>query len=900
MRTPFLLISAAALSVLAPRIARAQAAPAPQEPTTDKTITLAAFEVNTNRDVGYTASSALAGGRVDTLLKETPSAISIMTAEFLEDIAATSISSAAEWAPNTIPTGETSTTGDYSTNIRGVGNSFPSRNYFRWYVSSDSYNTERLEFARGPNSILFGDGNPGGINTTFTKQALWVSPRTVQVRADSFGGYRASFDYNLPVNQRFAIRVNAVSDHLKGWRDYDEPFRYGTHVAATFKLAKETQVRGEYEQGNYRRWSFAQSFADQSSNWNRTAIYDGVTPPPTAGTGVARFNSGVNDDYLVYDPSQAALGIVNWRGAFQTTGTGLRILPEGRPTVPRFPQLPSKEFSLQPPDAYGDTNFHSWTFYLEHRFKAGIIAQAAFNHQDQSRLGNYRVYDQHRVDVNTVLPNGAPNPNFGKAFVDVQPQKTLQENTLSDWRLSLAYQKQLRWLRESLSFSSGIRHDSYSPVTWTAGRVNNPTNVNTQAATNVLRIRQYWDAPRNPPAFVDSLISNGYDIRMIETNTSDEDQSLQYNQIASATSLFDGRLAFLLGYRYDTHERKQQRRVAGNPDGTSILGATAGPGTLDLSKISVGTSSAGVVYFPVRWLGGYFNYSESFNAPGSGASKLDGSTIPPASNDGIDVGLKIEFFGGKIAGTLGYYEMQQTERARGGDGMVDINEIWNDLGRPENQILAYRDLETYKGTGYELDLTANLTRSWRLMLNYSLPKTQQANIGPGLRAYVAEHMATWQAGAADPATPNAARVITNINDLNRIISGYTEGRTLNGTVEKIGNIYTTYSFREGRLKGFSLGGGANYRGKQVIGNRANQPFNYLYANPYTIVSAHTSYDLRFGKVRTRLQLNVSNVLNEMDVVYTAYTSNAIAGGDVPNTFRYQTPRRYSFTATFNF
>ena len=881
----------------------AQTAPAPSRAVSgsadsNQAITLAAFEVSSDRDIGYTASSALAGGRIDTLLKETPSAISVLTAEFLADVGATTFGEAAMWAPNSIPAGDTTTTGDYNTNIRGVGNSFPSRNYFRWYVSSDSYNTERLEFARGPNSILFGDGNPGGINTTFTKQALWVPRRTVTLRADSYGGYRASFDYNLPVSDRFAIRVNALTDQLKGWRDYDEPFRYSSHIAATFKLAKETQLRGEYEQGNYRRFSFAQSFADQSANWNRTTIYNGVTAPSTSGTGVARFNSGVNDDYLVYDPSQPSLGIVNWRGSFQSTGTGLRILPEGRPAVARFPAIPSREFSLQPPDAYGDTNYHSWTFYLEHRFSAGIIAQVAFNHQDQSRLGNFRVWDQHRIDVNTVLPNGQPNPNFGKAFADVQPQRTLQENTLDDLRVSLAYKKQFRWVRQSLSYSSGLRHDSYSPVTWTAGRVNNAANVNSQAATNVIRVRQYWDAPRN--SVFQPFASNGYDVQYVETATSDEDQSLQYNQIASASTLFNGKLSLLLGHRYDTHKRKQQRRVAENPDGTSNLGATDGPGTLDRSNVSVGTTSAGAVLFPIPWLGAYFNYSESFNAAGSGASQLDGSIIPPSSNEGIDLGLKLEFFGGKLAGTLGYYRMQQTERARTGDAMGDINEIWNDLGRPQNQILAFRDLETYKGTGYELDLTANLTRSWRLMLNYSLPKTQQADIGPGLRAYVAEHMPTWQAGAADPSIPNVARVNTNINDINRIISGYTEGRTLNNTVEQIGNIYTTYAFREGRLKSLSVGGGANSRGKQVVGNRANDPFNYLYANPYTLVSAHTSYDLRFGKVRTRLQVNVSNLLDEDEVVYIAYSANAAAGGDVPNTFRYQAPRKFSFTATFNF
>ena len=159
--------------ILSASVAFAQIKPAPGTPVVTAStapITLSAFEVSSDRDVGYTASSALAGGRIDSLLKETPSAISILTAEFLDDIGATSFGSAAEWAPNSIPTGETSTTGDYSVNFRGVGNSFPSRNYFRWYVSSDTYNTERLEFARGPNSILFGDGNPGGISTTFTRK----------------------------------------------------------------------------------------------------------------------------------------------------------------------------------------------------------------------------------------------------------------------------------------------------------------------------------------------------------------------------------------------------------------------------------------------------------------------------------------------------------------------------------------------------------------------------------------------------------------------------------------------------------------------------------------------------------------------------------------------------------
>ena len=70
------------------------------------------------------AASALAGGRIDTPLKETPSAISVLTAEFLEDIGATSFGSAAEWAPNSIPVGETATFGEHQAVVKPLGRLF--------------------------------------------------------------------------------------------------------------------------------------------------------------------------------------------------------------------------------------------------------------------------------------------------------------------------------------------------------------------------------------------------------------------------------------------------------------------------------------------------------------------------------------------------------------------------------------------------------------------------------------------------------------------------------------------------------------------------------------------------------------------------------------------------------
>ncbi|MBE7539066.1 MAG: TonB-dependent receptor [Opitutaceae bacterium] len=871
------------------------------DPKEEPIITLNAFEVSSDRDVGYTASSALAGGRIEAPLKETPSAVTIMTREFLDDIAATSFSSAAEWAPNAIPVGDTGggAGGEHNVNMRGLGSSFPSRNYFRWYVSSDSYATERLEFARGPNAILFGDANPGGVNTTWSKQALFVPKSSLQLRADSWGGYRASLDVNQPIGDRLALRVNLLHDRLGGWRDYDDAQRDGRHFAATFRIARETQIRAEYEQGRYLRYAFAQSFTDQSSNWNRSTVYNGATTPSTTGTGIARLNGGAANDYLVWDPNVGQ--VVNWRGFYQSTGTGLTLLPEGR-AITNFPALPSLEFSRQPPDAFIAAKYRTWTVYAEHRFTSSLIAQLAYNYQQQTRHGNVRNWNTHRIDVNTMRPsaNGGleSNPNFGKVFSDVNTSVLDRPNRLGDLRLSLAHRFSHNWLRHSLSLVSGFRTDEYHPRDYRVGRVNNPASPNANNATNVLMVRQYWDSPRNPQMF-DSLVSNGGDYRWVMIADDTERQELFYSQIASASSLFDGRLSLLLGYRFDDYHREAFGGIGANPDGTPIIGASGGPGTMDLTDLSLSNYSAGAVWFPVPWIGPYVNYSQGFNAPGYGDNRIDGSPILNSSNEGVDVGLKLELLEGKVAGSIGYYFTEQVDRPRAGDNLGDINLIWTDLSKPERTLTGYRDTESYKGHGLEIDLTANLTRNWRLMFNYARPETEQADIGIGLRTYYDANIAEWQAGATNPAIPNRAAIAQNILDIESTIQGYTQGRRLNNTPDYTANAYTTYSFREGMLKGFAIGGGANFRGRLVIGNRRSSPFEYVYSDPYVLVTSHVSYTHKIGGVRTRYQLNVSNLLNDRDVVFTNYTFNAGLGTEVPNAFRHQAPRRFMLTVTFD-
>src|SRR5688572_22651571 len=85
----------------------------------ESTITLSPFEVRDDSDNGYTATSALSGGRTDTPLKLTAAAVSVMTSQFMQDIAATDYQSVLQWATNVVPDNTVTTGAELSHTVGG-------------------------------------------------------------------------------------------------------------------------------------------------------------------------------------------------------------------------------------------------------------------------------------------------------------------------------------------------------------------------------------------------------------------------------------------------------------------------------------------------------------------------------------------------------------------------------------------------------------------------------------------------------------------------------------------------------------------------------------------------------------------------------------------------------------
>lgn len=907
MKTPAALVLA--LASVTPLTLFAQSAPPPAGTSSgandDTIITLSPFTVNTDRDTGYQAASSLAGGRIETALDRTPAAVSVLTREFLDDIAANNFTDAAIWSPNTFLVAPTSDFSDYrvdfrSTNQAGNG----TINYFTFSQTMDSYSTERLEFSRGPNSILFGEGNLSGIWTVFLKQPRFRDFGQVQVRADDWGSLRGQIDVNRQfLDRRLAVRVAALYSDMERYRQPARDDRTGGFIAAAFKINQDTAARFEFEYGRQVRTWGNQNFFDGASAWTGTP-YSGTGP--ISGTGLG--NISATADYLVYLPGQPQLGIVNLRGFAQSTGAAgaLTLIPGGRPYVPNFPHLPSRDYDVQPPNNVSYLEYYFGTLYLEHRFGKNLFLQLAANRgwRDVSREGaNFVV--SFRRDPNLTLPNGQPNPNFGKAYVEGEPFIQRQWSDPRNFRLTASYKFQNSWMSHNLAVLATHSRNQFRLVNTRLVRTNNPAVPSPTNAANFIRQRYYLDGSEHTPFAwnLDAFTASGIQTRYLRYGFSSSGAKGLGVQLSDVGSYFNNRLTTIVGIRRDDNDRFSISSTNDPVTGEIV------PTRRDFGD-AVTTPSAGLVVYPVPQFGPYVNYSESYVPPGLN-DPLIFSNQQPAAVIGhtIEYGFHFNLLDKRVQGSVRRYEAVQEGRIVNAPGLGNINSLWNALGRADLALTGNRrDTQDLESTGYEVEVIANLTRSWRTLLNFALPQSKQSNSFPETIAYRAQNLATWEAALNDPALTAATRqtIATNLTALNTAIEGGNDGREQNTGLKYTANVYSSYDFREGRLRGFGFGAGANFWGRQLAGNVQGQPFAYIYAPSYYLVSAHAAYAGKLGRYRYKVQLNVSNLLDDQHIIYTSvgrYTASATSPGvtgDYFSGYRFVDPRKFTLTTTFDF
>ena len=227
---------------------------------TDEVVNLSPFVVSTEGDEGYRAANTLSGTRMNASLFHTPAAVSVLTKEFLDDIGAENVMDMLKFALSTEherndPAGGVQQAFDVRATIRGFTESVISRDYLpnmvegRGILASDRFNVERADVSRGPNSILFGAGRPGGaLNLTSKRAHLNGRRSSATMTVGNFAKKRGEVDFALPlVKDKLALRTNGLWEDRGGWFEFEMARQKGLAAAVTYQPFRHTQVRAGVE-----------------------------------------------------------------------------------------------------------------------------------------------------------------------------------------------------------------------------------------------------------------------------------------------------------------------------------------------------------------------------------------------------------------------------------------------------------------------------------------------------------------------------------------------------------------------------------------------------------------------------------------------------------------------------
>lgn len=918
-------------------------------------VVLDVFTVNTDTDRGYIAVDSLAGGRTNTALKFTPAAISSLTRTFIDDLGIQDVREALRWAPNVVPADRNAGRGfggsafhDWSFNYRGAGagqqgGPGPSRNYFSFYQNADSYNIERIEFLRGPNALVFGLGTVGGTLSTYTKiprvDKDFTSITTV---LDDNGSLRFELDFNRGLTDAITMRLNAVHDDKKGWRENDEGRTRGVDLAVLFKLSNNTTFRVEGEFVQIDRTLISTVIGDKMSGWDGTTSSEtwGAAPVGPARTEPIQNAGGWGDwlnQYWVYIPGQGTNSLLPWAGGRASTTSGsqswfalpvaptadwypsqAKFLWEGAYTsLASIPVLPKKSWTYG--SGKSEIEYKNITAFLDHRFNKNLdVSLSAYRYLDEVTAKDYEGTGGAAIDINRQLPNGLANPNYGKAYADFFLSKQDQSRTVTEARLQMNYHFETEVLgttwKQRFTASTSAGEKTIRARQNLAQVDNGPLASPGDWVQNMVWGRIYLDDDANQkmniPRSISSIVPDGdggTTTREVEVFYGpkadgywfDFDDTFKPRDVAflSHTRLFEDSLSILAGVRRDSYKE-------------NIRELRRGPNLAD--KISnesqSGTSiSFGGTYY-IKWFGLFANYSENIQPPSAGSQPLLTGVRPnPETGKGLDYGIRVSTEDGKYYATLGRYDSESKGHLV--ENPIGLRTIWQRyfdaqpaLTRDPNlNDLAYSDSTSRDVQGYEFEITANPTQSLRIQANFGKPDATIVDYYPGARRYFADNLATWQAGVAAADTPDHAQALsTSMSDVQNALNQTVEGAKVGGLVKYTASFFANYTFLGDRLKGWSIGGGMAYAGKAYSAIYDDETYR---ADSVRTTSAVIAYDTRFGEnVQARFAVNIENVLGDDDPLVTSYYSDYVdeAGTRLPSGYSLPTPRTIRFTARFTF
>lgn len=956
----------AALTSLLASSLRAQVSNTSESPKSDDVVQLNPFMVTTNQDVGYLAQNSLSGSRLNTNLGDLAVPSTAFTKEFLDDVAITNVDDLTKYMLSTkpdVPEGDNLFMADDSRRfrIRGLPAFNYSVNFFETNLRLDRFSTDRIEQSRGPNSILFGLGSPGGVVNVATKKAS--DTRTfgsIRLQAHDNNGLRTEIDYNQPlIAKKLAIRIAAVRDYEDTWRtrEFDNQRRiFGT---AGWQISPKTRLDVEGEYGRVHK-SLLQPMTASDAYTNWVAAGSRIGDTPNAAQAIKRIST---TNYEVVDTTtNQVMNWINKTNSTTNTVAGTQIWLQDFSVLPKDVVVSAGVAAPQ------NTDYYRGSFFLTHAFSPDLSFELAGNAQDSDHEAvTMRSGTLLQVDTSTTLPNGQANPNVGRTYVEHFPGTVDEYNSSKNLRLSGAYTRDFgKWFGRH-QLAGLYQMDWIARQAWQLrpAITTNPYNTaDPNNGQNSLRFRTYFDLRGdkeligvadwrkyfggsdkfrdNTYSFVDATTGRQMTAEWI-MNAVPQDNNFERNSAMGIlqSSFLDNRLVTVAGVRQDRQESWYSVTDTTLARGPAQAPFAIGEYIARKTPDSVSNQARNVTYSALfrvtKNIALTYNRSRNAALPDPNAfivNDSDPTGRPPSPlGKSEDIGVKFNL-GRRLSASIVYYKTSANKDTANSNTEIEnrFPTIWTALAAAgvaapgggsaldvPNKFNRYTFNSQAKG--YEFELVANVTDSWRMFLNYSDGVVRRTQIGQESQAYVAKYRDFWSVdsnarvlidgsgGRATVANDGDATIETvgeqlasiesNIRDLYIAPDGE-QGR---GQVRRSFNAVTNYVFKTGFLKGFQAGMGANYRDGEVIAynvttTSAGSTADVIYGKKNLLFDANISYGGQFKafskNVRYKIQLNVNNILDEDQILPTRQINGVVT------TYRVQEPRAFILSTNFDF
>jgi hypothetical protein len=322
-----------------------------------------------------------------------------------------------------------------------------STDYVENAAPQDFYNIERAEVASGPNSILFGSGDAGGLVSLTSKKAQ-VNRNKYNATA-VFGSWdyeRYTTDLNHVIIPRtLAVRVNGLYGNAKSWRKYEFNDSKRLAGSVTYKPFNKTSISVNYEDGLVEnsvglKWNTT----DQVTRW--LSAGRNVSDAAAANTALGISSLGANQRFTYYTQD----GIVsNMRNELRTN-----IAPGTADTL-LAPSIFPYDVNWAGPDTKLWRSFNNVQVTVEQQILDSLTIQAAYMKNDTDSRARTFVYNGNTMDFfgdpnqNIPAQSGTGtilNPRAGQLYIETNQNDDRTETQNEIKRLTLAYELKLgKW-----------------------------------------------------------------------------------------------------------------------------------------------------------------------------------------------------------------------------------------------------------------------------------------------------------------------------------------------------------------------------------------------------------------------------------------------------------------------